>query len=199
MTDTYHKTCIGVIIMIISIIAIIIIIIIIVLVLVVALVLLLLLLLLAFSELANQPADTSVHRNISGLVVEHRVSTEVTFGRGDLSVCPLRGFTGAQECLTFNRRVVPQGSPQGQTLKASLGALLCLSENTSRGNILHTRNQHLRNRGISVAYSNGLSLAFSKELSLAQWIVTGIVRWTFSGIFQWMFFFARSVFCSMLP
>ena len=28
-----------------------------------------------------------------------RVSTEVTFGRGDLSVCPLGGFTGAHETL----------------------------------------------------------------------------------------------------
>ena len=29
--------------------------------------------------------------------VETRVSTEVTFGRGDISVCPLEGCTGAQE------------------------------------------------------------------------------------------------------
>ena len=27
----------------------------------------------------------------------NRVSTEVTFGQGDLSVCPLGGFTGAHE------------------------------------------------------------------------------------------------------
>ena len=47
-----------------------------------------------------------------------RVSTEVTFGRGDLSVCPLGGFTGAQECLVSDWRGVPQGSPEGQTLRA---------------------------------------------------------------------------------
>ena len=31
-----------------------------------------------------------------------RVSTEVTFGRSDLSVCPLGGFMGAQECIISN-------------------------------------------------------------------------------------------------
>ena len=42
-----------------------------------------------------------------------------------------------------------------------------------RGNILHTRNQHLRkHRGFSVACSNGFSVAFSTAISL------------FSGIFQ---------------
>ena len=45
-----------------------------------------------------------------------RVSKEVTFDRGDLSVCPLRGFTGACEHLISNWRGVPQGPPQGQTL-----------------------------------------------------------------------------------
>ena len=49
-----------------------------------------------------------------------RVSSEVTFGRGDLSVCPLGGLIGAQECLVSNLRAVPQGSPQGQTLRALL-------------------------------------------------------------------------------
>ena len=49
-----------------------------------------------------------------------RVSTEVTFGRGDLSVCPLGVFIGAQECLVSNWRGVPQGSPQGQPLSALL-------------------------------------------------------------------------------
>ena len=48
------------------------------------------------------------------------VSTEVTFGRGDLSVCPLRGLTGAHECLVSTWRGVPKGSPQGQTLRALL-------------------------------------------------------------------------------
>ena len=49
-----------------------------------------------------------------------RLSTEVTFGRGDLSVCPLEGFPGAHESLISNWRGVPQGSPQGQTLRALL-------------------------------------------------------------------------------
>ena len=49
-----------------------------------------------------------------------RVSTEVTFGRGDLSVCPLGGFTGAHAQLISNWRGVPQGYPQGQTLRALL-------------------------------------------------------------------------------
>ena len=49
-----------------------------------------------------------------------RVSTKVTFGRGDLSICPLGGFTGAQEHLISNWRGVPQGCPQGQTLRALL-------------------------------------------------------------------------------
>ena len=48
------------------------------------------------------------------------ISTEVTFGRGDLSVCPLGGFPGAHEYLLSNRRVVPQGAPQGRTLRALL-------------------------------------------------------------------------------
>ena len=37
-----------------------------------------------------------------------------------LSVCPLGGLTGAHECLISNCRGVPQGSPQGQTLRALL-------------------------------------------------------------------------------
>ena len=49
-----------------------------------------------------------------------RVSTEATFGRGDLSVCPLGGFIGAQECFISNWRSVPQGSPREQTLRALL-------------------------------------------------------------------------------
>ena len=31
-----------------------------------------------------------------------RVSTEMTFGRGDLSVCPFGGFTGAHAYLVYN-------------------------------------------------------------------------------------------------
>ena len=42
------------------------------------------------------------------------------FGRGDLSVCPLGGFTGAHESFTSNRRGVPRGSRQGQALRALL-------------------------------------------------------------------------------
>ena len=49
-----------------------------------------------------------------------RVSADVTFGRGDLSVCPRGVFIGARECLVSNWRGVPQGSPQGQTLRALL-------------------------------------------------------------------------------
>ena len=45
-----------------------------------------------------------------GAVPVCRASTEVTFGRGDLSVCPLGGFTGAQEHLISTWRGVPQGS-----------------------------------------------------------------------------------------
>ena len=36
------------------------------------------------------------------------------------SVCPLGGFTGARESLISNGRGVPQGCPQGQTLRALL-------------------------------------------------------------------------------
>ena len=49
-----------------------------------------------------------------------RLSTEVTFGRGDLSVCPLGGFTGDREQPISERRGVPLGSPQGQTLRVLL-------------------------------------------------------------------------------
>ena len=42
------------------------------------------------------------------------VSTEVTFGRGDLRVCPLESFTGAHEYIVSNWR------GQGQTLRALL-------------------------------------------------------------------------------
>ena len=52
--------------------------------------------------------------------VGYRVSTEVTFGRGDLCVCPLGGFTGAHESLVSSWRGVPQGSPEGHTLRALL-------------------------------------------------------------------------------
>ena len=45
---------------------------------------------------------------------------EVAFGRGDLSVCPLGVFVGAHAWLVSNWRGVPQGSPQGQTLRALL-------------------------------------------------------------------------------
>ena len=47
-------------------------------------------------------------------------SAVVTFGRGDLSVCSRGGFLGAQEYIISNWRGVPQGSPQGQTLRAPL-------------------------------------------------------------------------------
>ena len=50
----------------------------------------------------------------------YQVSTEVTFGLGDLSVCPLGGFVGAHEWFIYTWRGVPQGSPQGQTLRALL-------------------------------------------------------------------------------
>ena len=41
-------------------------------------------------------------------------------GRGDLSVCPLGGFTGACEYIISAWRGVDLGSPQGQTLRALL-------------------------------------------------------------------------------
>ena len=43
------------------------------------------------------------------IYIVYRVSTEVTFGRGDLSVCPLGGLIGAQECLVSHWRVSPRG------------------------------------------------------------------------------------------
>ena len=49
-----------------------------------------------------------------------RVSTGVTFDRGYLSACPLEGFTGAHAYIISNWRGVPQGCPQGQTLRALL-------------------------------------------------------------------------------
>ena len=43
-----------------------------------------------------------------------RVGTEVTFGRGDLSICPLRGFMGGPGMCCFELEgVFPQWSPQG--------------------------------------------------------------------------------------
>ena len=54
-----------------------------------------------------------------------RVSTDVTFGRGDLSVCPLGGFIGALEHLISTWRGIPQGSPQGQPLRALLLSSTC--------------------------------------------------------------------------
>ena len=44
----------------------------------------------------------------------------MTFGRGDLSARPLGGFMGDREWFVSNWRGVPQGYPQGQTLKALL-------------------------------------------------------------------------------
>ena len=38
---------------------------------------------------------------------------------GDLSVCPLGGLTGAQECLVSNRRGVPPGVPTGTSTKGT--------------------------------------------------------------------------------
>ena len=62
-----------------------------------------------------------------------RVNTEVTFGRGHLSVCPLGGFTGAQEWFVSDWRGVPLGSPQGQTLWALLlRGTFCASLNRHR-------------------------------------------------------------------
>ena len=52
--------------------------------------------------------------NSTNSTVFRQPLAEGTFCRGDLSVCPLGGFTGAQEHLISNRRGVPQGSPQGQ-------------------------------------------------------------------------------------
>jgi len=48
------------------------------------------------------------------------VSAQGTFGQGDLSVCPLGGFTGVHELFISGWRGVPQGSPQEQTLRAHL-------------------------------------------------------------------------------
>ena len=65
----------------------------------------------------------------------HRESTEGTFGRGDLSVCPLGGLTGALERLISNWRGVPphwgphRDKHEGHFL---LGALLGFIEATSR-------------------------------------------------------------------
>ena len=42
----------------------------------------------------------------------HRVSAEVTFGRGDLSVCPLGGLTGAHEHPISNRILIGGMSPR---------------------------------------------------------------------------------------
>ena len=62
-------------------------------------------------------------------------------------------------------------------------------------NILHARNQHLRDhRGSPVAFPKGLSVAFSDEahisvvlskgLSLDQWLFTGTSQRISSGAFQ---------------
>ena len=53
-----------------------------------------------------------------------------------------------------------------------------------RGNILHTRNQHLGNhRGFPVAFSNGSSVAFSNTVSLVSCILHRIV--SFPVDFHW--------------
>ena len=62
-----------------------------------------------------------------------RVSAEVaTFGRGDLSVCPLGISIGAQECLLSNWRGVPPGSSQRQTLRAPPQGHFCASPTPTR-------------------------------------------------------------------
>ena len=48
-----------------------------------------------------------------------RVRTEVTFGRSDLSACPLGGFTGAHECLISYWRGCPPGVPTGTNTKGT--------------------------------------------------------------------------------
>ena len=63
---------------------------------------------------------TAGQRADPGQAREARVSAEVSFGRGDLSVCPLGVSTGAHGCPIFVWRRVPQASPQGRTLRALL-------------------------------------------------------------------------------
>ena len=44
----------------------------------------------------------------------HRVSTEVTFGRGDLSVCPLGSLQGPRNILSLFGGVSPRGAHRGK-------------------------------------------------------------------------------------
>ena len=58
-----------------------------------------------------------------------RVSTEVTFGRGDLSVCPIGVFIGPMHLLFLIGGVPPRGPNRDKHYGPfSLGALLCLNE-----------------------------------------------------------------------
>ena len=61
-----------------------------------------------------------------------QVSTEVTFGRGDLSVCPIRVFTRAHGCLVSDWRGVPFRpealQPRGWSPSHARRRALCLHE-----------------------------------------------------------------------
>ena len=48
-----------------------------------------------------------------------RVSTEVTFGRGDLSVCPIGGSIGARNILLLTGEECPPGVPTGTNTKGT--------------------------------------------------------------------------------
>ena len=64
--------------------------------------------------LGNPTLGTSLVRENIVMGTGCRLSTEVTFGRGDLSVCPLGGFAGAMNRLLLIGGVSPRGCPQGQ-------------------------------------------------------------------------------------
>ena len=61
------------------------------------------------AEMLRSPLPNELFRNCSELFLESH-----------LSVCPPRGFAGAQECLISSWRGVPQGSLQGQAPRALL-------------------------------------------------------------------------------
>ena len=63
-------------------------------------------------------------------IPEHQISTEVTFDRGDLSVCPLEVFTGAREQHFSKWGGRPPRGPSRDEHRGhfSLGSLLCFIE-----------------------------------------------------------------------
>ena len=76
-------------------------------------------------------AEVEIRNVLQALVCSPRVSAEVTFGRGGLSICSLGCLTGAHECLVSN----PPGVSTGTNSKVSKAP----QGNERGGMVLRTR------------------------------------------------------------